>query len=145
MAGTCSACGNLVAEPRAARCGRCGAELVMEAMLIDESPSASPRPMHGSGYGPSQDLGQDAGMRLLLPVGRSLWAIAAGYLGLLSPLCIFAPFALVTGIVAILDIKKHPDRHGMGRAIFGIVMGAIFSLALVIMLFALVGEIGRGR
>jgi hypothetical protein len=25
--------------------------------------------------------------------------------------------------VAVRDIKKHPERHGMGRAIFGLVMG----------------------
>jgi hypothetical protein len=34
-----------------------------------------------------QNLGDNAGMRLLLPVGQSGWAIAAGYLGLFSLLC----------------------------------------------------------
>src|SRR3954471_11457956 len=32
------------------------------------------------------DIGQNAGIRMLLPVGRSGWAIAAGYLGLFSVL-----------------------------------------------------------
>lgn len=70
-------------------------------------------------------------MRMLLPVGRSFWAIAAGYLGLLSILLVFAPFALITGILAILDIRKNPEKHGMGRAIFGVAMGAFFSLLLL--------------
>ncbi len=67
----------------------------------------------------------DSGMRMLLPVGRSVWAILAGYLGLLSPVLIPAPFALGCGIMAVIDIRKHPQRRGMGRAVFGIVMGAL--------------------
>jgi hypothetical protein len=82
------------------------------------------------------NLGDNAAIRMLLPVGRSLWAIAAGYLGLLSLVILPAPLALLFGIVAILDIRKHPERHGMGRAIFGIVMGSLGTLALV---FAIIG------
>ena len=69
-------------------------------------------------------------MRWLLPVGRSGWAIAAGYLGLFSFVPIFAPIALIISIVAIRDIKKHPQRHGMGRAIFGLIMGILGSIFL---------------
>jgi hypothetical protein len=83
---------------------------------------------------PSKALGDDAGMRMLLPVGRSFWAIASGYFGLFSILLIFAPFALITGILAVLDIKKNPEKFGMGRAVFGIVMGALFSLLLLMVL-----------
>ena len=39
------------------------------------------------------DLGDDAAMRMLLPVGRSGWAIAAGYLGLFSLIVLPAPYA----------------------------------------------------
>ncbi len=81
-------------------------------------------------------IGEDAGMRMLLPVGRSIWAIVAGYLGLISILALPGPFALFCGIMAIIDIRKHPDRHGMGRAIFGIVMGAIGSILLAIGIIA---------
>ncbi|MGH8105857.1 MAG: GYF domain-containing protein [Arenimonas sp.] len=81
---------------------------------------------------PAKPIGADPTMRLLLPVGRSFWAIAAGYLGLVSILVLPAPFALVTGILAVLDIKKNPEKHGMGRAIFGIVMGGIFTGLLVL-------------
>ena len=67
-------------------------------------------------------------MRLLLPVGRSGWAICAGYLGLFSILLVPAPFAIVTGLLGLRDIRRHEHLHGKGRAIFGIVMGAFFTL-----------------
>jgi len=99
---------------------------------------APPGYPYAMGYAtPPRDIGQDAGIRLLLPVGRSFWAIAAGYLGLLSVIPIFAPFALGCGIIAIVDMRRNPHRHGMGRAIFGIVMGGIFCVALVAMLIAI--------
>ena len=79
-------------------------------------------------------------MRMLLPVGRSVWAIVAGYLGLVSVLVFPAPLALVCGIFALLDIKKHPEKGGRGRAIFGIVMGCLFSLVFVLGVLLIVGE-----
>src|SRR5476649_2367289 len=82
------------------------------------------------------DLGDNAGMRMLLPVGRSVWAIAAGYLGLVSVLCVPGPLALFAGIMAVREIRRDPTKHGMGRAIFGIIMGG-FGTALL--LFALFG------
>jgi hypothetical protein len=88
-------------------------------------------------YPPPRDLGQDPTMRLLLPVGRSPLAIIAGYLGLFSVLLIPAPVALAVSIFAILDIKKHPKKHGMGRAIFGLVMGILGSLLLIFVLITL--------
>jgi hypothetical protein len=83
---------------------------------------------------PPKPLGDDAAMRFLLPVGRSGWAIAAGYLGLFGVLVVPAPFALIAGILAIRDIKAHPEKHGMGRAIFGLVIGILGTgiLALVL-------------
>ncbi|MFK7852098.1 MAG: DUF4190 domain-containing protein [Akkermansiaceae bacterium] len=90
---------------------------------------------------PNRDsIGQDAGVRLLIPVGRSVWAIAAGYFGLLSVLLIFGPPALVCGLVAIADIRKSKlgpnPKHGMVRAIFGIVMGTLGTLIGVYVLIA---------
>ena len=90
---------------------------------------ASPYP---SPHLQQKPLGEDAGVRLLLPVGRSGWAIAAGYLGLVSILGIVAPIAVIVSIVAIRDIKAHPDRHGMGRAVFGLVMGIVGCAILAI-------------
>jgi hypothetical protein len=73
--------------------------------------------------------------RVLFPVGRSGWAVASGYLGLFSLLVIPGPLAVLTGIAGIFDIKRHPERHGMGRCIFGIVMGALGTAVLVLILF----------
>lgn len=71
-------------------------------------------------------------MRMLMPVGRSGWAIAAGYAGLFSFILIGAPFALIFGILGIREIRKSRStdqpKFGMGRAIFGIVMGALVCL-----------------
>ncbi len=71
-------------------------------------------------------------MRMLLPVGRSLLAIFAGYAGLFAVLFIPAPIALILGILAVVDLKKHPDKLGMGRAVFAIIMGVIFSTLLAL-------------
>lgn len=85
---------------------------------------------------PGRPLTEDPAVRLLLPVGRSGWAIAAGYLGLFSVLLVFAPFAIVCGVLAIFDLKKNPKKCGMGRAVFGIVMGVLGTVALLAILFA---------
>jgi uncharacterized RDD family membrane protein YckC len=76
-------------------------------------------------YSPAAD-------RWLLPVGRSGWAIAAGYLGLFSVLLLPAPFALVAGVLGLREIARTPGLGGKGRAIFGIVMGATFSALLLL-------------
>jgi hypothetical protein len=92
-----------------------------------------------------QDIGQDAGMRMLLPVGRSGWAIASGYLGLISLICIPAPFALLTGILAVREMRRNPKLHGMGRAVFGIIMGSLGSLFLLLMLFGMAMAAIKGK
>jgi hypothetical protein len=95
-----------------------------------QSPS-SPPPMPPSPVG----LGNDAGMRYLLPVGRSGWAIAAGYLGLFSLVILPAPVALVISIVAIRDIRRSSltpnPKFGMGRAVFGLIMGLLGTGVLI--------------
>lgn len=102
-------------------CSGCGQSVTILA------PGAEPKPT-GAG------IGDDALLRMMIPVGRSGWAIAAGYAGLFSLLFVCAPISLILGIIAIVDLRKHPEKHGWGRAIFGLVMGAIFSLILVAML-----------
>ncbi len=80
--------------------------------------------------------GDDFGMRMLLPVGRSAWAIAAGYLGLFSLVILPAPISLVVSIIAIRDVRKSRSspkpKHGMGRAVFGLVMGILGTLVLLL-------------
>jgi hypothetical protein len=77
-----------------------------------------------------------AGMRMLMPVGRSGWAIAAGYAGLFGLTVILAPIALVLGIVAMFDLRRNPKKHGWGRAIFGTLIG-LLGTGLLIALFVM--------
>jgi hypothetical protein len=83
-------------------------------------------------------LSNDPAIRLLIPVGRSAWAIAAGYFGLFSFIVFPAPLALILGIIAIRDLKRHPEKRGMGRAIFGLVMGVIGTCLLLFMVLGLI-------
>lgn len=104
---------------------------------VNGVPMPPPLPaMPGYAQQAPRDLGQDAGMRVLLPVGRSGWAIAAGYLGLFSVLGIFGPFALICGIMALREMKRKPQLHGAGRAWFGIIMGLLGSAMIVVILIA---------
>lgn len=100
--------------------------------------SIQPPPMPACS-GPAR-IGDDVGMRLLLPVGRSGWAIAAGYLGLFSLIVIPAPISLIVSLMAIRDIRRSKGsakpKHGMGRAIFGLVMGILGTVALGLVAFA---------
>jgi hypothetical protein len=74
--------------------------------------------------------------------GRSAWAIAAGYAGLFALIPFFTLIALILGIIAIRDIKKHPKRHGMGRAIFGLVMGILGTIFLGLIVVFIVASGG---
>lgn len=105
-------------------------------------PAPEPRSIAPAGGAPPANLGDEFAMRMLLPVGRSWLAIVAGYLGLFSLICVPAPLALVFGILAIRDIRKHPQKHGMGRAIFGLVMGVLGTIGLV---FAIIGLIASSK
>lgn len=67
---------------------------------------------------------------MLLPVGRSGWAIAAGYAGLFGLLVVPAPLALVLGGMAVWHLRSKPDLRGWGRAIFGLVVGVIGTAIL---------------
>ena len=83
-------------------------------------------------------------MRLLLPVGRSGWAIAAGYLGLFSITIILAPLALIVSIIAFRDIQKSrktaTPKHGMGRAVFGFLAGLAGTLFILVGLIMAMGQ-----
>jgi hypothetical protein len=79
--------------------------------------------------------------RMLLPVGRPMSAIASGYLGLLALfpivglLCGIA--ALITGFVALRQLRANPRLAGRGRAWFGIVVGGLSTLLHVVVLVVL--------
>jgi hypothetical protein len=86
--------------------------------------------------GPPTSLGDSAGMRWVLPVGRSPWAIAAGYLGLFCILGVFGPFAIIAGILGLRQINRNPRLHGKGRAIFGIIAGTVATVVTVLVLIS---------
>lgn len=92
----------------------------------------------------------DAAFRFSFPVGRSSWAVAAGYTGLFAMfcmpviadayerlsgsvvifaiLCLPAPLAIALGTAAVVDLRRNPNLHGWGRAVFGLVMGVTFTI-----------------
>ncbi|MDD5129717.1 MAG: DUF4190 domain-containing protein [Candidatus Omnitrophica bacterium] len=106
-------------------CRKCGGEIKDDAVVCMKCGVPT-------GAKINKDPGQDALVRALLPVGRSGYAITAGYLAFFSILFIPAPFALLFGILAIRDIKRNPEKHGMGRAMFGVIMGTIFTILLIL-------------
>jgi hypothetical protein len=101
----CTRCGFVSPPGPAAACAQCGAPFTM---------------------------GADPVVRAILPVGRTALSIVAGYLGLGALFCFPAPFALAVGIWAVVDLKKRPGMHGMGRAVFGIVTGAVGTVLMVL-------------
>ncbi len=82
--------------------------------------------------------------RLLMPVGRPVTAIAAGYCGLLSFVPIFGlPFqagGIVCGVLALKELKKNPRLSGAGRAWFGIVIGTFGFIVSMIGIVALMAN-----
>jgi len=94
-----------------------------------DPPRNNPYAANQQPHPPTPNPADSAGMRMLLPVGRSGWAIAAGYLGLFGLIVIPAPLALIVSIIAIIDIQKSrktdKPKYGMGRAIFGLIVGLI--------------------
>jgi hypothetical protein len=101
----CRNCGKQIQES-AASCPDCGA--------LQRTPESA----------------SSAGLKYVLPIGRSGWAIAAGYLGLFAILVVPAPLALGCGILGLRDISRNPKKIGKPRAIFGIVMGGLGSALL---------------
>ena len=84
-------------------------------------------PAHG-GHAAPQTAGVGAhptdAVHWLVPTGRSGLAIAAGYLGIAALFCFYvAPISLVVGILALRQLNGQNEKHGKGRAIFGIVAG----------------------
>jgi hypothetical protein len=57
--------------------------------------------------------------------------------GRASVLLLAAPIVLIISILAIRDIRKNPQRRGMSRAIFGLVLGSIGTILLTIMIISI--------
>jgi uncharacterized membrane protein YhaH (DUF805 family) len=109
-------------------------------LCFDSQPGQNrfgPNPKEGPGDGSQAASASEpysSGEKYIYPVGRSGWAIAAGYLALFSVLLFPAPFALFCGLMALKDISRNPKKLGKPRAIFGIVMGVLGTLVLLLIL-----------
>jgi len=123
----CANCGTLNIEP-ASQCARCGQALGAAPTTMAPPMVAPPR------------LEDDRVMRMLLPVGRSGLAIAAGYAGLFAVLILPAPIALLLGVLAVRDLRRHPEKHGMGRAVFALIMGGLGTLGLGVVVVGIVAN-----
>jgi hypothetical protein len=86
-------------------------------------------PAFGYGSPPQQ---RDRGLEMLLPVNRLPLAIVAGYLGIFSLLVFPGPIAVFVSVIALRQLKTKPDVGGNGRALFGLIAGAVASVVLVI-------------
>jgi hypothetical protein len=112
-----------------------------------------------AGLPPPQQPQDDAAMRMILPVGRSGWAIAAGYVAILTlvadlgylPVALLVPAKdvggvaasgaiafvfvgippLVLALVAHRAIKRDPSKHGMGRVGFAYVCAGLLLFAVL--------------
>lgn len=142
---TCPHCGNHVSVAdefggQSGPCTNCGGQITIP-VVAQKSHDTSPHVQNPyatpviSGNDAAVSGKNDPALRMLIPIDRSGLAIVAGYLGLISVICFPAPIALVVGILAVRDIKRNPEKHGLGRAWFGIVMGFIFTSVLIIGLF----------
>jgi hypothetical protein len=111
----CPYCGNEI-KAVAIKCRFCGE-------FLDEDEGLPHRGGDASG---------EEAVKWLIPIGRSGWAVASGYLGLLACFpyvgLLFGILAVVTGILAFRHARKNPKMGGKGRAIFGIVAGSLAGL-----------------
>jgi hypothetical protein len=69
---------------------------------------------------------------VFVPAGWSGWAVASGYLALLSILGYPAIASVIVSLIALFDLRRHPEKRGQRRAWFGLVMGALGTVAVVL-------------
>jgi hypothetical protein len=135
-----------VSMPTPGVCPHCGyPTMVLDQRIAQPGPCAAcAQTITGTpGHSQFSPIEENAAIRMLIPIGRSGWAIAAGYAGLVSALIFPAPLAILFGILAIRDIKKHPQKHGLGRAIFGLVAGIAFPVLIILLIVWAAGQGAR--
>ena len=121
----CSKCGSPL-QADATFCSACGTKVAAG----EASPQANATE--------KKYLSDNGGMRFVLPIGCTGWAIASGYCGLFALIpflgILLAILSIVFGIIAIGVIRRNPHKHGIARIVIGWIF-AIPSLILHIMFF----------
>lgn len=80
---------------------------------------------------------RDRGLEMVIPINRSGWALAAGYVALFSiPFVFLAPIGVALGIVGLVDLKKNPSRAGRGRCWFAVIYGGLTMVLVAVVLIA---------
>jgi hypothetical protein len=115
------------------KCPQCSAVLVTEGLTAGQRLlcAACRRPFRLEAGGrallsASQRLGEPEVLSAPLPYSR--WANAARWLGILSILPLVGLAALTVGFLGVRDLRRHPGRRGLGRAVFGLVAGGLTTL-----------------
>jgi hypothetical protein len=81
----------------------------------------------------------DNGLQYIVPTSStSVMCLIAGYAGIFAFFAFpLAPIALIVGILGLRDLKAHPEKNGKGRAITGIVIGALGTIVIVFVVAAM--------
>ncbi len=107
----------------------------METQQPPQAPSQQPAP---------QTPPRDKLLEVVIPINRSGWSVAAGYVALfVIPFVFLGPVAIGLGLVSLADIKKHPERAGRGRTWFAIIYGSFGTLLLIGWVYLLVAAANK--
>jgi hypothetical protein len=119
--------------PENLKCPHCGAELVTEGVSAGQRLLCAgcrlPFRLEAGGRAAisASQRGAEPGARSA-PLPYSRWASAARWLGISSFLPLVGLAAVTAGFLGVRDLRRHPGRQGLGRAVFGLVAGGLTSL-----------------
>jgi hypothetical protein len=86
-------------------------------------------PPQSPGYRAPDAMSQDQALGYIVPVNvRNGWAVASGWLGILSLLCVGPILGIPAIITGVIALKKVPELGGAGRAWTGLILGSITTL-----------------
>ena len=126
----CSACGAQI-EDGSRYCPVCGTPTPYAS-----APPVVPGPLQNPNAKSAARQEMERELKHVIPLNTRPLAIVASYVALFSILLFPAPVALLFGLIALADVRNHPEAAGKGRAIFAIIMGVLGS-ALLLLLFLL--------